>query len=278
MHRDEPELAGMAGGTGDHDAARFEQGSELGVGRTGPPAGRHRRLRRVDSDADSDARRQLDQRVDGDRGAVGPHDQRVHVHAHDVGVGCRRLRQSEQDSRELVTIDRGLATELAEQPLRGERVDHVLGVDRRNRDRAEHDVGDRFGEDAADAQHHVHAELRIAHEAGDQLAIARHHGRHEHGDVAVIRRRGRQQLGCRGDDGPAIGEPQPNEAALGLVCDRITAELGDHRIAELVGSITGGVGRDDLAFGGERHVMASEQSLRRDFGERAAGSRHDRSP
>ena len=162
--------------------------------------------------------------------------------------------------------------------MRGERVDHVLGVDGRDRDRPEHDVGDRFGEDAADTQHHVHAELRIAHEPGDQLAIPRHHGCHEHRYVAVVRRRGRQQLRRRGNDGRAIGEPQPDEATLGLVCDRIAAELGDHRIAELVGGVTGGVGRADLAFGGERDVMASEQTFRCDFGERAAGSRHDRSP
>ena len=38
-----------------------------------------------------------------------------------------------------------------------ELVDHLVGVDPRERHEAERDVGDRLGEDAADAEHHGRA-------------------------------------------------------------------------------------------------------------------------
>ena len=76
VHHDEPELAGMGRGPGDEDAAGLEQRLELG---------RRRRLRSGGGDAIGRcAIAELDERVDGDRDAVGADDQRVDVHALDV--------------------------------------------------------------------------------------------------------------------------------------------------------------------------------------------------
>ena len=56
---------------------------------------------------------------------------------------------------------------------------------------------DRFGEHAADAEHHARTELRVAHDAGDELARAAHHRRDEELDVAVVGS-GRARAACRG--------------------------------------------------------------------------------
>ena len=74
---------------------------------------------------------------------------------------------------------RGLATERSEQRLRGEVVDQSVGVDRVERHQAEHDVADRFGEHAADAEHHGQPELRVVDQTGDELTVAAEHRRHE---------------------------------------------------------------------------------------------------
>ena len=72
------------------------------------------------------------------------------------------------------------------------------GDDRR---RAEHDVGDRFGEDAADPEHHGRSELRVADHAGDELAVAADHRGDEHADVTVGGRCRREQFGGGALDG-----------------------------------------------------------------------------
>ncbi len=89
----------------------------------------------------------------------------------------------------------------SEQLLRGEVVDHLRGGDRVERGRSEDDVGDRLGEDAADAEHHGGPELRIADDAGDQLTVARDHRGDEDGHVAVVGRRSGEQFGGGGLDG-----------------------------------------------------------------------------
>jgi hypothetical protein len=59
--------------------------------------------------------------------------------------------------------------------LRSQPLDHLGGVNRADRNRAELHIGDRLGKNPADAEHDVEAELRIANHTGDQLAIATDH-------------------------------------------------------------------------------------------------------
>ena len=129
--------------------------------------------------------------------AVGADDQRVDVDALDV-VPAGDLAEGDQDRRQRVAIDGRLAAERTEQALGRQLVDHLVRRDVVERGRAEHDVGDGLGEDAAEAEHHGRPELRIAQHAGDQLAIAPDHRRDEHVDLAVVRRGGGEQLGRRG--------------------------------------------------------------------------------
>ena len=89
-----------------------------------------------------------------------------------VGLGLGRRRQPDEHVDEPLAVDGRLAPERAEQRLGGEVVDHLLGVDARDRHQPEGHVGDGLGEHAADAEHHRHAELRVAGEPGDQLAVA----------------------------------------------------------------------------------------------------------
>ena len=117
-------------------------------------------------------------------------------------------------------IDGGLAAHRSEDRLRSQLVEHLLGVGAVDGREPERDVGDRLGEHAADADHHARAELRVAVDADDELAVATNHRRDEHADLAVVRTGRREQL-ARGR-GDLLGTPQPeaHEAALGLVRDR----------------------------------------------------------
>ena len=107
VQRDEPELAGVRRRAGDDDALRIEERAEV------PLVAAH------------DAH--LDQRVDGHGHAVDD-DQRIHVGARDLGMRDRGVGQADEHVDQLAAVDRRLAAERAEQPLRGEVVDHVLGV------------------------------------------------------------------------------------------------------------------------------------------------------
>ena len=71
----------------------------------------------------------------------------------------------------------------------------LVGVEVGERDEAERDVAERLREHAADAEHHARAELRVAHEAGDELAVAAHHRRDEQLDGAVVGTGRAEQLG-----------------------------------------------------------------------------------
>ena len=137
---------------------------------------------------------ELDEGVDGDRHAVRPDDQRVDVDAEHVGALGGDAAEADEHRRQRVAVHGGLAAELAEQALGGQLVDHLVGRDVVERGRAEHDVGHRLGEDAAEAEHHGRPELRVAEDAGDQLAVAADHRRDQHVDRAVVRRRRGQQL------------------------------------------------------------------------------------
>ena len=115
-------------------------------------------------------------------------DQRIHVDARDVGPLDRQSSEPDQQIDDAFTIHLGIATERPEELLRGEVVDHLGGRRAVERSGSEHDVGDRLGEDPADAEHHRRSELAIAQHAGDQLAVPGHHRRDEQRDVAVGRR------------------------------------------------------------------------------------------
>ena len=124
----------------------------------------------------------------------------------------------------------------------------------------EHHVGDRLGQDAADTEHDVGAELRVANHTGDQLAIARDHRRDQQRHVAVGGRRLGEQLRRGLAHRRTIAEPQPDQAAFGLVGDRVTAQLERNRVAELVGSRDGGRGVGDLALVGATATPWSRSS------------------
>jgi hypothetical protein len=204
---------------------------------------------------------QLDQSVDGDHTAVGLHDQRVDVDAGDVGAVGAQAAETDEQLGELAPIDRCLAAERSEELLGREVVDHVAGGDGIDRRRPEHDVGDRFGEDAADAEHHRRSELGITDQPGDQLAVAGDHRCDEHRDLPVLRTRCREQLGGGGLDGGTIAEAELDETAFGLVGDRVAVQLGDDRIAELVGGGGSGGGAVGHALGGDRDAVLGEQGL-----------------
>ncbi len=261
MQRHESELARMARGAGHEDPARFEQGPELGVGRRGA-----RGLGRVAGRACG--RRQLDERVDGDDDAVGADDQRVDVDARHVVAFGGESAEADQHAGERFTFDGGLAPELAEQFLRREAVDHVECRLRRHRRGAEHDVGDRFGENAPDPEHHGRSELRVAHHTCDQLPVAADHRCDEHIDVTVVGCRRREQIGRGAFDAGSVAEPEPHETPLGLVGDRVAVQLRHDRITDLVGRLPC-LGRARCEpLGGDRHVEGCEQRLRFPLGQR----------
>jgi len=73
--------------------------------------------------------------------------------------------------------ERGRHPQLAEHRARLARID---------RGQARGGVAEDLHEDPAEPHHHQRAELRIAHEARDQLPTSAHHLAHEQGDVAVL--------------------------------------------------------------------------------------------
>ena len=148
--------------------------------------------------------------------------------------------------------------------------DHASRFGRAERRGGEHDVADRLGEDAAEAEHDAEAELRVAHQAGEQLAAAAHELRDEQLDRAVLGSRQREELRRRGTDGGPVGEPDPHQTALRLVGDGVAAQLQDDREADLLGGPSGGarIGGERLAR--HRHAVARDERLRGVLGERMA--------
>ncbi len=226
--------------------------------------GRGRAVRRCVSAG----RAELDEAVDGDDRTVGLDDQRVDVDARHVRSFGSQTAESDDDVDELGAVDRGLAAERAEQLLGREVVDHLRRGDRVDRGRTEHDVGDRFGEDATDAEHHRRAELRIAHHSGDQLAVAGDHRCDQDGDVAVGRRRCGEQLGGGCLDGRPVGQTELHQPAFGLVSDRVTVQLGHDGVPEFVGRRPGRRRVVDDTFGSDRNAVVGEQGLGVALGQR----------
>jgi hypothetical protein len=177
-------------------------------------------------------RAELHERVHGHRLARGRDDQRVDVDRQHVVTPDGNVGQSAQHAGQTAAIDRGLAAELAEQPLRGQRVDHLVGVRLGDRGDAELHIGDGFGEDPPDSEHHYRTELRIDGDPGDQLPAARDHRSDEQCHRSVLGCGPAQQRVGRVAHGPGVGEPQPHQPAFGLVGDRRPAQLDCHRVAD----------------------------------------------
>ena len=158
-------------------------------------------------------------------------------------------------------VDRRLAAELAQQGLERQVVDHLLGVDRLDRHQPEAHVGHRLGQDAADAEHDRHAELRVVVEPRDQLAGGPQHRRHQQVDITVVGRRRRQER--PGSVAHLLGRPQaePNQPPLGLVGDAHAAQLDDDRVAEGVGGADRVVGGAHDPFRRKRHPEGPQQLL-----------------
>ena len=251
VQRHEPELARVRRGAGDDDPLGLEQGSEL--------LGRRRRSRRAGVKPIPTA--DLDEGVDGHRRTVGRDDQRVDVDADDVLALDGHPAEGHERGGEGRSVDGLLAAEGAEQALGLQLVDHLVGGHDVDRGGAEGDVGDRLGEDAADAEHHRRPELRVADHAGDELAVAPHERRDEHVDVSVVGRGGPEQLRRGPAHGVGVGKPEAHEAPLGLVGDGVTVELGDDRVPQRVGRSDGLVGGRRSPFRRHRDPERGEQLL-----------------
>jgi hypothetical protein len=125
----------------------------------------------------------------------------------------------------------------------------------------EHHLADGLGQHAAEAEHHARAELGVAHDAGDQFADALHHGRDQDSDVAVGRLGGAEQLLSGAAQRRLVGEPESDQASLGLVRDRRAAELGHHRIPEPAAGGRGSVRVGDELLGSDRNPETGEQAF-----------------
>ena len=117
-------------------------------------------------------------------------------------------------------------------------------------------------------EHHRHAELRVVGQPGDELAVAPDHRCDEHLHLAVVGRGGGEQLAGGVADGVGVGQAEADEAPLGLVGDRVAAELGHHREAELGGGGDGIGGRVDDPLRHHGDAVAGQQCLGRALGER----------
>ena len=133
VQRDEAELPGMARGADDHDTARVEERAHCGA-------------------ACVARSRDLDQRVDRDRAPVDD-DQRVDVDRDDGRAPRRRARRGRGSSRRARRGRRRARPGTDRAAPGSELLDHLVGVDALQRDEPEAHVGDRLGQDAAEADH-----------------------------------------------------------------------------------------------------------------------------
>ena len=260
----------MRAGAGDEHTLRIEQRSELRF--RGPGTSSGARLVDVSEFAE------LHERIDGQRRPVGGDDQGIDVDAEDVGSRGDQCRQSEQHCLQLLAIDWQLATKRAEQLLRRQSIDHLGCVEIADRRRPELHVGERLGDDAADTEHDVGAELRIAYHPGDQLAIARDHRGDQQRHLSISRRRLGQEINRRGLHGGAVGKPQAHQASLGLVRDCSATQLRHHRVAECLRGLDSPLRCRHLTLVGHGHAVRAQQRLRCGFrqGVWSAHTRHAR--
>ena len=251
MERDETELARVRRGARHEHPTRFEQRPELLVG--GPLT--RDRAGTVEPCAE------LDQTVDGDQLTRCLHDQRVDVDAGDVVTLGDEPSEADQQGDQLRPVDRSLAAERTEQLLGGQVVDHSRRGHGVERSRPEHDVGDRLGQHATDAEHHGRTELRVADHARDQFPVAGDHRCDQQRHVAIVGAGRREQVVGSLVHRRSVAETEPHEAPLGLVGDPIAVQLDDDGKAEFDGGVDGlgRIGHDTL--GGDRHAEVGEQRL-----------------
>ena len=117
-------------------------------------------------------------------------------------------------------VDGGLAAEgRQQQPARAQAAQHPARLGRGDRSRREDHVAERFGEHAAQPEHHAGAELRILHQARDQLPAPAHHLAHQEAHLAVLGSRAGEQLFRRAAHRRIVREAEAHQAALRLVGD-----------------------------------------------------------
>ncbi len=263
MERDEAELARVARGARDDHAAGVKERAQAveqhgAVGERPGACGR--------------GLVQHDERVHGDRVPVA-HDERVHVDARHIGAVGGEAPEPHQHGGERVEVDGRLAAKGPEEPAGAEPVDHPPRFGGGERRAREDDVAEGLGEDAAQPQDHARPELRVAHHAGEQLAAPGDHLGDEEPHRPVLGAAPGEQLGGGRPDGRGVGEPEPHEVALGLVRDRLAAELDRHREAERHGRAHRSFGIVGQRLPRDRHAVGREQLLRGVLGE---GGRHRR--
>ena len=228
VERHEPELARVARGAGDQHAAWLEQRPELLVGRWLPS--------RPGLIVGPRCRVDLDERVDGDRhGRPAATISGLMSTLTTSGRSIGEPAEPDEHGDEFGSIDRRLAAELAEQRLRRQVVDHARRAAVVERSGAEHDVGHRLGEDrrrrpSITVAPNCGSRTRPAISSRLPLTIGATSTVTSPSSVA----RGSEQFGRRSFDRGPVAETQPDEAALGLVGDRVAVQLGDDRIADLV--------------------------------------------
>ncbi len=256
VQADEAELPRVAAGAGHQYPAGLEQCAELLVGGSGAPwSEKPGRLTN------------LHKSIHGHGLAVGAHDQGVDVDTDHVGSCRRQSGKPEQHATQGVTVHLGVATEWPQQSLRGQSVDHLVGVGGDDGDRAELDVGDRLSEHSPNAEHHVGTELGVADDSCDELAVAPDHRCHEERHFSVGRGGLAEQPARRSLNRGDIGEPERYKTALGLVGDRRATELHHDREPDLGGRGPCGLGIANLTLGGQGYPEVSQQGLRLGFGE-----------
>ena len=162
----------------------------------------------------------------------------------------------------------------AEQRARGEAVGQRARRGVVERHRREHDVAQRLGEDAADAEHHARPELRIAHEPRDQLARAAHLLGDEQPDRAVLGSRAREQLRGRGSP-PRRRRADRGARGRARSCARSrrrTASARPGSRAPPAAARASARARHE-PLRGDRHAVLREQRLRGVLGERRPSDR-----
>ena len=218
-------------------------------------------------------RPQLDEGIDRDGLAVGGDDQRVDVDAGDIVALGDHAADGHERGRKGVSVDCRLAAELAEQLRRRQVVDHLGGVV------ASSGAGRNTTSAIASAKMPPTPSITVGPNCGsrerpdDELTVALHHRGDEDRDVAVGRRgrgeevrRGRLDIG----GGPQV---EADQAAFGLVGDRVAVELGHDGVADGVGRRDGLARAPHETLGRDRHPVGPQQFLGRALGESGVGGR-----
>ena len=172
----------------------------------------------------------------------------------------RQLRHRQQDVAQLVHVDAGQPAQRAEQALRAELGHERAGVRVVERRQGEGDVGDRLGEDAAEAEGDDGAELLVAAHADEQFALVRHELLDEH---ALVRPSGRpvDDAVVGGAGGGRVPDVELDEAEVALVLDVGPERLQDGGPAERLDCGRRPLRVVDDGAGGRRYPVHREEGL-----------------